>query len=285
MPNVPSTLRLVSGETGQPVAGASVTLAGQALRSDAQGAVAVPAGLSPGALLDVVAPGFLDRQTLLREGGAEISLWPRVTASGVDENFTATLVYTSTGDGATTGAATLIRHRPSTTSVTMVLSPDLFADPDSRAWHQLAADSLNVATNGKIIHRVTSERPASGVVIDVSYDPANAGCSSSVRGFTSRRFTAGEITGATVVYCASDAPRSGTVVHEMGHTFGVGHSPDPRDVMYFSFVRGRSEVYTPKEAFTLKMMTTRAPATRYPDNDRETSGIAAFSGEDRIVCR
>lgn len=284
-PKAPSSFRVVSGETGQPVGGASVVIAGQTLRADAQGVVAVPATVTPGALVDVVASGYLDRQTLLREGtSADVALWPTVSPSGMDENFTAQLVYTSTADNAPVGGLSLLRHRPGTTAVTIVLSAELAADAEAVRWHQLAADSLNVATNGKIAHRVSAERPTAGIVIDVAYDPANAGCSSRVRAFANRRSSAGEITGGSIVYCASDSPRSGTVVHEMGHTFGVGHSPDPRDVMYFSFVRGRSEVYTAKEALALKLMLGRPPANRYPDNDRDTSGIA-MDGEQTIICR
>lgn len=285
-PSAPSSFKIVSGETGQPVGGATVVVAGQSLRSDAQGIVSLPAGSSTGALVDLVASGFLDRQTLLREGSATaLSLWPRNTASGMDENFTATLVYTSTADGSVTGAVSMIRHRPTTTAVTVVLSPELAADAESLRWHQLAADSLNTAVEGKLIYRVTTERPTAGVVIDVTYDPSNSGCAGGVRGFASRRTSAGEITGGSVVYCASDAPRSGTVVHELGHTFGLGHSPDTRDVMYFSFVRGRSDVYTPKEALAMKLMMARPPATKYPDNDRETSGASVEDGVQVIRCR
>ena len=163
-------------------------IAGQSLRADAQGQVGVPAGSAVGAFVDLIAPGFLDRQTSLRAGGSpfRISLWPRTSAAGLNENFTATLVYTSTADGATVGGLSLRRHRPGSTAVYVVLSPALRGDAESVAWHQLGSDSINVATNGKIIYRLSTDPPAGATVIDVSYDPANPGCTGA-RGFSSVR--------------------------------------------------------------------------------------------------
>ncbi len=281
----PSQLTVVSGESGQPVSGANVTFGGQSLRTDAQGILNVPQSAAAGALVDVVAPGFLDRQTLFRtENRAVLTLWPRNSPVGLDENFTAVLVYTNPSDGASTGGRAMTRHRASTTLVSIVLSAGLAQDQESVRWHQLAADTLNTAIEGRLIYRVVTERPTSGVVVDVSYEPSNSNCG-GFRGFTSWRTSVGEITGATIVYCVSDAPRTGTVVHEIGHTFGLGHSPDTRDVMYFSFVRGRSEVFTPKEGLAMKLMMGRPAGTRFPDNDRETSGLSAESGEHTIRCR
>ena len=120
-------------------------------------------------------------------------------------------------------------------------------------------------------------------MIDVSYDPANPGCTGA-RGFSSVRLSAGEIQGGTIVYCVPDAPRASTVVHELGHSFGLLHSPDRTDVMYFSFASGRSEVFTLKEALAMRLMMDRPPGTRFPDNDRETAGIAAGDGVQTIRC-
>lgn len=258
-------------------------IAGQSLRADAQGQVSVPPSTAFGAFVDLISPGFFDRQTSLRlgSGAARISLWPKNGPSGMDENFTATLVYTSTADGATVGGQSLRRLRAGTPAVYVTLAPSLLADSESVAWHQLAADSITVATSGRVIYRLSSEPPAGAIVMNVSYEPGNPGCGDRVRAFTSVRLAAGEIVSGTIVYCVSDAPRSGTVVHELGHSFGFFHSPDRTDVMYFSFVSGRSEVYTPKEALAMRLMMDRAAGTRFPDNDRDTSGITAH-GDDGV---
>jgi hypothetical protein len=289
-PPTPSGLVLVSGETGQPIGGARVTIAGQSLTADAQGAVAVPTGTAVGALLDLVAPGFLDRQTVVRSssGATRLALWPRTSATGLNEHFTATLVYTTTSDGAPIGGQSMRRHRPGSSVVHVVLSASLLADPDSVFWHQLAADSISAATGGRVVYRLSTERPIGATVIDVSYDPANTGCSDLVRGFSTTRTSGGEIQSGSIVYCVQDATRTSTVVHELGHSFGLYHSPDPGDVMYFQFVRGRAEVYTPKEALAMRLMMDRASGTRFPDNDRETTGLTAVTDDDgahTIRCR
>ena len=285
-PRVPASLVVISGETGQPAGGATVVIAGQNLRADASGQITVPPSSPIGAFVDLIAPGFLDRQTSLREGSAppRLSLWPRLSPSGLDENFTATLVYTSTADGAPTGGQVLRRLRPVTTAVYVVLSSSLLNDSESVGWHQLAADSINVATGGRVIYQLSANPPPGAIVVNVSYDPANSGCGERVRGFSSTRLTGGEIVGGTIVYCASDAPRSGTVVHEMGHSFGLFHSPNRTDVMYFSFVSGRSDVYTPREALAMRLMLDRPSGTRFPDNDRETSGATVEDGVQIIRC-
>lgn len=285
-PRAPATLVVVSGETGQPVSGASVVIAGQTLRADASGQVAVPSTSSVGAFVDLVSPGFLDRQTLLREGAAppRVTLWPSTSlASGLDQHFTATLVYTSTSDGSLIGGQAMRRIRAGTTAVYVVLSANLQSDAESVSWHQLGADSIVAATGGKVIYQLSASPPAGATVINVSYDPSNAGCTGTVRGFSSARTAGGEIVGGTIVYCAADAPRSGTVVHELGHSFGLFHSPNRQDVMFPTFVSGRSEVYTPREALAMRLMMDRAAGTRFPDNDRETNGVGALADGVHVI--
>jgi hypothetical protein len=283
---VPAALVVLSGETGQPAGGATVVIAGQNLRTDAAGQAPVPAGSLAGAFVDLVASGFLDRQTSLREGSAppRLLLWPRVSSTGMDEHFSATLVYTATSEGSPVGGQPLRRIRAGVTAAYIQLSENLRNDPESVAWHQLAADSINVATGGRVIYQLSVSPPSGAVIFNVSYDPANSGCSARVRGFASSRLSGGEITGGTIVYCAADAPRSGTVVHELGHTFGLFHSPNRTDVMYSAFVSGRSDVYTPREALAMRLMMDRAAGTRFPDNDRETSGATSLSGDHVIRC-
>jgi len=59
-------LSFVSGENGAPVGGAQVVVAGRNYRADPAGRVTLTEHVTPGALVDVVAPGFFDRQTQLR---------------------------------------------------------------------------------------------------------------------------------------------------------------------------------------------------------------------------
>ena len=89
-----SLLTVVSGETGEPVPGATVIVAGVPYETDAAGQVNVAERASPATLLDIVAPNFFDRQTIWRSPTeARFSLWPRSsTATGLTEEITLRLV-------------------------------------------------------------------------------------------------------------------------------------------------------------------------------------------------
>jgi hypothetical protein len=60
----PAGFVVVSGETLQPLAGVRVNAGGTEYVTGADGRVSPSGSLTPGSLVDVVAPGFLDRQTL-----------------------------------------------------------------------------------------------------------------------------------------------------------------------------------------------------------------------------
>ena len=59
-------LRVVSGETGLPVAGARVIVNRREYTTDGQGQITLAETFRLAPPLDIVAPGFLDRQTWLR---------------------------------------------------------------------------------------------------------------------------------------------------------------------------------------------------------------------------
>lgn len=286
---VPTSLSIVSAETGVGISGAAAVIGGQSGRSDAQGLVAVPGGAGPGVFVDLIAPGFIDRQTNLRAGAsaARLSLWPRTSPTGLDENLTAFLVYTSTAEGSPIGALPMRRHRPGTTLVSMVLSEGLLADPGALANHLFAADVLTAAVAGKVAYRVTPQAVAGSTIVNISYEPENAGCGDRTRAFTTIRLSGGEITSGTIVYCVPDSPRSPTVIHELGHTFGLLHSPNRTDLMYSTFVSDRSDVLTARETLAMRLMLERSGGTRFPDNDRDTSGVTSLeaNGLQTIRCR
>ena len=96
----PTALEVVSGETMQPLAGARVIAAGAEYVTGPDGRITAAEPLHPGALVDVVAPGFLDRQTLLATAqSGRYTVWPRETATRLTEHATAEIVYTTSAIG------------------------------------------------------------------------------------------------------------------------------------------------------------------------------------------
>ena len=281
---VGTVLSFVSGATNAPLAGASLTAAGTVYVSDAQGQVRLTQRLERQGLIDIVAPGILDRQTLVRSSATtRFSVWPRTGVGGFDENYTASLVYTEAAEGSPVGEKPLRRIRSSETRAVVVLSPELRGDPEIVAAHQAAVDRLNNAVRGQIVYALANEAPASGVVFTATLDPSDPDCTARVRGFFSGRTQAGELTSGRIVYCFDAAARSPTVTHELGHSFGLGHSPLLPDLMYRTFERQRGDDFSAREALAMNLMLLRRGGNRFPDNDREVGGAGA--GSFTTVCR
>lgn len=70
------------------------------------------------------------------------------------------------------------------------------------------------------------------------------------------------------------------ISHELGHTTGLNHSPDSRDLMY-RFITG-IERFSRAESLSLGMLFERPGGNRFQDNDRDVA--AASSGRRTTVC-
>ena len=134
-----TTVQLVHGETGQPVQGSVIV-----------GGVTLPAGTplasaaANGAAVDVTVPGFLPRQTLVRTGETQLSLWP--DSARLPGDYTRSLVYTV---GVTNGVEALTAMRRLPTRVRRIaldLSSQLQNDAPTVEAHRQAIDGVNGAT-------------------------------------------------------------------------------------------------------------------------------------------
>ena len=289
-PSAPSSIpagtviTLVSGETDQPVAGASVTVTGVTQQTDGSGQVALSGSASLNAPFDIAAPGFLDRQTLLRAPTAtRFTLWPRTSPTGLDESYTSTLVYTDVGGAdVTPGAGALLRLRPALQPFVLP-SAEIRSDPAALAAHQEAINAIAGATQGQLVYALVSERPASGAVFETSVDASDNECTGGTRAYTAFTPRNNEISSGRIVFCSADVARTSTVTHELGHTFGLQHSPDPRELMHAFFGRNRNASFSDREALTMRLMLQRRGGNRFPDNDREATVSAGRART--IICR
>ena len=293
-----TTLTFVSGAGAAPVPGASVVITGQSgagplsdtVMADSQGRIVLGRSvlLTPPPTMDVVAPGYLTRNTVLRTDGARLfSLWPSEGVAPAD--LTASLVYSPSACPAE-NAPTQPMHRMRTgMPVVVVLDPSVQSER-AVTRHEEAVAAMNAILGAAQYSLSRSPAPPGAVAIAVRIDASPSSCtapenSSRTIASTSISFSAaGEIISGSIFYCEprwAEAP--GTVTHEIGHTAGFRHSPDSNDVMFCSTAR-RTLSFSDREATAMGLMRQRRPGNRWPDNDREaTASLAAGSGET-FVC-
>ena len=276
-----TTLRISAGETGDGVDGAVVTVAGRSYTS-AAGIVTLVETAPLRSEVTIVAPDMLERKTLLRDVATTLfTLWPRTSVTGVDEDFTRTLVYTR-GD-ASLGA--LRRWRRGTTRVVVVPSEELRANDAAMAAHQDAVDRTTAATGGQVVYVLGDAVPATGGYVEtrIGGEGDELCRTTNVLAFAQTFTNGGEIVRGVVAYCDPKAARNSVVAHELGHTFGLQHSPEKGDLMY-RFFNGHGAVeFGPRESLEMRLMLQRPSGNVFPDDDRAVSA-AAGAGAQLTVC-
>jgi hypothetical protein len=295
---VGTVLTVVSGESKRLVAGATVVVAGRSYTTDGAGEVRLTEAVPRGSLVDVVAAGFLDRQTTIGSPeSARFSLWPKTTATGLDEQTTAEIVYTAAASccpADALAAQPLRRVAPTIGTFGLVLDERYRGDGGVRAAIEEGASLAGRATGARVVF-VPGDTSA-GARIDITTGPYPDG-RANVAAFAERRLDAqGYITGGRVVFVIEEyltgqqSPRlvANIVAHELGHMLGLGHSSTPglMSVLggtgtHFAYFAAHRD-FSSTEKLVLDLMYDRRSGTRFPDNDRQ----AAVSSirRDRIVC-
>lgn len=289
----PQTLVVTSGDTGAPVAGARVIVNGQEFTSDGNGQITVPGGLPGSTLVDVLAPGFLDRQTLLSRvaGGGRYSVWPRTTEAGMTEQFTLEEVYSSLtleNMNPPLGDRVLARWPSAATRVEVLLqgpaTDPAFREfsPGALAVQSEAVAAINASTGG----RFTLAEPVFGDGADgsnrilVRIHPELAACVEGYAGYASVMGI--PIRAAVVTFCEPRwASHVGIAIHELGHAFGLRHSSDEGDVMFPQAHWRRRLDLSPRERQLMGLMLQRPAGNRFPDDDRSALATSAVSVEFR----
>jgi hypothetical protein len=248
-------------------------------QTDTTGSVRLANDTTLPAAVQADSPEFLLRETVVRTGDDHVlSLWPRRSPTGLTEDLTRQLVYTDAAGGAT-GAMPLHRLNPGTVSI--VPSRELLDDADAMVAHRNAAAALTSATHGLVQFQVEAS-PSSSVVVQTGIDPSDPNMGGHAA-LTYRYTSGGQITDARTVFLSMDVARmTAVVMHELGHSFGLEHSSDARDLMYPMVSAGKQ--LSSRETLAIDLMLKRRLGNRFPDDDRE--GPAAQGRTVEIVaCR
>jgi hypothetical protein len=265
-----TVLTIVSGETGMPVPNARVEIAGKSFAADADGRLALAEPFAPDSTLDIVDPGFLDRQTRLREPAASTRypLWPRTSpTTGLDETSTFELSY-----GTLDRSRSMMRIVQGTRTAYIVPSPQIRADAGSMERIRQTAETMTSITHDEIQFVVVDEAPADVVAFELVIDPGDPALVGAIA-VAKRRLRNWSIIGGTVVYGTLGTVRTSTTAHELGHMFGLAHSSSREDVMQPGR-SNRADGFSAREALTMRLMLKRPAGNEMPDNDRNASPSA-----------
>jgi len=153
-----TTFTISSGETGEPVAGATVTASGTQVRTNAAGEVRFPATL-PNCAIDVKAAGFLDRRTCGSSIARQITLWPIANADE-EEDTRRWIFHYDRIDG---------RYWRGPTQI--ALGPELMARADVAETWRAATDTLDQVSRGRIKFQWVTSAPEEGLVLEAAVMP------------------------------------------------------------------------------------------------------------------
>jgi hypothetical protein len=270
-PSGPSGLpaiRVVAGDTGQPVAGAQVLLDGRSYTTIPSGEIELDGNLgTSGHPLRIDSPGFLVRETVAPRASAEaITLWP--VRGAYSDAYVRSLLYKPSDSGLSdpAGLPDQPLMRIAQGRVSLVVEGDLRADEAAMATFRRGIETVNAATEGQVVFSV-DDNPAAGIVFRLSVDPATRDGA-----FTYRTLRENAIVGGRIVFSQRNgfAPARDVryIVHELGHVLGLQHSTVPSDMMYFSAHSGSPLTFSAEERLTIKLLLQRAPGNQYPDRDR-----------------
>jgi hypothetical protein len=265
-----TVVTVVSGETDAPVARARVLVAGLAHTTDAAGQTTVQTAAAEGATVDVEAPGFLSRQTLVRHTVVRLTLWPNTP--DLPGTYTRALVYTASSASDTTSLVPLERLPPRIRTLALVPSDRLKANKWVMAAHRQAAAYFNLAVEGRVF--VTLGGTAD-MTVPTRIDTADPVCEGSTSRLFANIWASGhEVSRAEIVFCSEGPTRlPSPIAHELGHIYGLGHSPNGFDLMYPYYDALNEHGFTEREMLTMGLIELRRGGNTWPDNDRTAATL------------
>ena len=248
--------------------------------TSAEGRVTLSEAVALQSEISIVAPGMLERRTVLRNlAETRFALWPQTSDSGMDEGFTRAIVYSHAN-----GAGPLRRLTRGTTRVVVVPSRELRGAQEMTA-HQEAAERITAASGGQVTYVVETQRPISGVYVETRLGRSEDELCrrDNILAFEQDYIRNGESVRAVIVFCDPGSARTAVVSHEMGHTFGLYHSPHPKELMYAFFDGHGAVEFSARESLEMRLMLQRPGGNQFPDDDRSVS-LTGASGTRVTVC-
>jgi hypothetical protein len=272
-----TVVTVVSGETGEPLAGARVVVAGTSYATDEAGQLALREWVRDGAEVDVEAPNCLPRQTRVRAGDTRLTLWP--DHAELPAEYTKKLVYTASTVHDAASLVPLDRLPPRVHALSLAPSAALEADPRALAAHHQAADHFNAAVGGGTVFSVGQ---GADMTVPTRIDTDDPSCEGRHGRLLARTWVSEhEVTRAEIVFCSEVPTRApAAIAHELGHIFGLAHSPDPREIMHPFHGASDAGGFSPREALVMRLLHLRRGGNTWPDNDRtvtaEANGVREF---------